>query len=434
MDASSPPALPRPDVADSDRQARLMLRRHKAIATALLLLMAALMLGSYALPQGFGVAVLQAAAKAGFVGGIADWFAVTALFRHPLGLPIPHTAIIPAHKERLGRALGRFVANHVFTDAEVRRTLARLDLAGIVARFFADPAAIGPAAEALGGMLPRILASIEDGRARRLFVRLLPRVLGGPGAGRVMAGALRKLVEGGRHQEVFGFILVRLKEVLAEREDALRRAIEERVREQGGVLVGWALGASVARRVIAQINHELEKMADDGSDLRAAFDEWVRREIAHIEEDPERAAEIGRAIRRVLGHPTIRAWAADVWSRLRLALEADAARPNGRTRALLEQALANLGTLLETDPAARARLQRGAEGVLIRLLPSAQVSVAGFIAEVVSHWDAATITEKLELRVGKDLQFVRVNGTLVGFLVGGLLYAALRAAFGPVAF
>jgi uncharacterized membrane-anchored protein YjiN (DUF445 family) len=431
MDVSAP--LP-PEASDADRDARRTLARHKAFATGLLLVMAAVTLASYALPVGFATAVLQAAAKAGFVGGIADWFAVTALFRHPLGLPIPHTAIIPAQKARLGRALGRFVGNHVFTDAEVRRMLGRIDVAGIVARFLADPAATRPAAQALAGMLPRLLATVEDGRARRLLARLVPRVLGGPAAGRMVAGALRKLVEGGRHQDVFSFILDRLKVVLAEREEELRRAIEERVREQGGALVGWALGASIARRVLSQVNAELARMEGDGSELRAAFDEWMRREIGRIEEDPERAAEIGRALRRVLAHETVLGWMRDVWSRLRLAVEADAARPNGHTIALFEGALANLGALLASEPAARARLQQAVERVIATLLPSAQASLAGFIADVVANWDAATITEKLELRVGRDLQYVRVNGTLVGFLVGGAVYALLHVAFGPVAF
>ena len=133
-------------------------------------------------------------------------------------------------------------------------------------------------------------------------------------------------------------------------------------------------------------------------------------------------------------HETIQLWVWDVWSRLRLALEADAARPGGHTVALLAGALGNLGTMLETDPGARARVQRAAENVLVSILPAAQARVSGFIATVVTRWDDATIVEKLELRVGKDLQYVRVNGTLVGFLVGGLLYALLRALFGPVAF
>jgi uncharacterized membrane-anchored protein YjiN (DUF445 family) len=432
MDASA--SLPPPPVTDPDREARRTLARHRAFATGLLVLMGLLTLGSYALPAGTATEVLQAAAKAGFVGGLADWFAVTALFRHPLGLPIPHTAIIPAQKARLGRALGWFVANHVFTEAEVARTLSRLDLAGIIRRFLSDPAATRPAAEALASMMPRLLATIEDGRARRAFSRIMPRVLGGAGAGRVIGRALRKLMEGGRHQEVFSFILDRLKVTLADREDALRAAIEERVREQGGRLVGWALGASIARRVMGQINAELSKMESDGSDLRAAFDEWMRREIDHIETDPARAAEIGRAVRRVLVHESVQAWTWDVWSRLRLALEADAAKPSGHTMAFLEGALANLGRMLATDPGARARLQLAAEGIASRVLPSAQAQMSDFIASVVAHWDAATITDKLELRVGKDLQYVRVNGTLVGFLAGGVVYAVLRLTFGHVSF
>ena len=139
-------------------------------------------------------------------------------------------------------------------------------------------------------------------------------------------------------------------------------------------------------------------------------------------------------MRRVMAHDTVRAWVWDIWSRLRLALEADATRANGHTVAYIAAALGNLGVLLETDAGARARAQRAAEGILISMLPAAQARVAGFIADVVGNWDSATITEKLELRVGSDLQYVRVNGTLVGFLVGGLLYIALRAAFGPVGF
>jgi uncharacterized membrane-anchored protein YjiN (DUF445 family) len=419
--------------ADPDAAARQALGRHRAAATALLLLMAALMLGSYALPPSFATDLLQAASKAGFVGGIADWFAVVALFRHPLGLPIPHTAILPAQKARLGRALGRFVANHVFTEAEVARTLSRLDLAGIVRHFLQDPAASRPAAQALAGMLPKLLASVEDGRARRAVARLVPRLLGGAATGRVVGRALRGLVEGGRHVEVLTFILGEIKTILAAKEEQLRTAIEEKVREQGGRLVGWAVGATVANRILAVLNAELDRIGPE-SGLRDAFDEWMQREIARIEEDPARAAEIGRAIRKVVAHETVQAWIWDIWARMRLALESDAARPNGHTVALLESAFNNLGTVLAEDPTARARLEAGAQGVIATLLPSAQTQLADFIAQVVENWDSKTVTEKLELRVGKDLQYVRVNGTLVGFLVGGALYAALTALFGHVAF
>ena len=419
---------------DPDAAARRALRLHRGVATGLLALMAALTLASYALPHGYASDLLQASAKAGLVGGLADWFAVTALFRHPLGLPIPHTAIIPRQKERLGRALGGFVANHVFTGAEMSRILGRIDVAGLLHRFLADPEATRPAAETIAGMMPRLLATVEDGRARRLAARLIPRVLGGPGAGRVVARALRTLVEGGRHQEVLGFILAELKTMLAQREDSLRQAIEARVAEQGGKLVGWALGASIARRVMGTMSAELDRMGPDGSEMRLAFDEWVGRELDRMETDPERAAEIGRALRRVVAHETVQAWLWDVWARLRLALEADAARPGGRTVPFLEGALANLGELMDRDPAARARVQVAAEAIAGRMLPSVQAHLAGFIGDVVVSWDSATIVDKLELRVGRDLQYVRVNGTLVGFLAGGALYAGLRWIFGYVAF
>ena len=416
---------PSPDIA-----ARRRLNRHRAVATGLVLVMAAITVATYAMPHGVTAEALRAAATAGFVGGIADWFAITALFRHPLGLPIPHTAIIPREQSRLGRALGRFVADHVFTEADVARMLGRLDLAGMVARFLADPASSRPAAEALATTLPRLLATIEDGRARKVMARILPRVLGGPEAGRVVARALRHLMEGGRHQEVFGYVLAQLKLLLAGREDALRVAIEERVREQGGRLVGWALGASIARRALAVINAELDKIEPDGSELRDAFDEWMRREIARIETDPARAAEIGAALRKVLAHDSVRVWFWDVWSRVRLSLEADAAKPNGRTVAFLAEALGNLGTLLRTDEAAHDRLQRVAQGIVAGFLPAAQAQLADFIAEVVDRWDTTTLVERLELRIGADLQFVRINGTLVGFVVGGLVYGALHATFG----
>ena len=419
---------------DPDILARRSLRQYRLFATGLLVLMAALTIATYFVPQGWWEGLLQAAAKAGFIGGIADWFAITALFRHPLGIPIPHTAIIPNQRLRLGQALGRFVATHVFTNDEVSNVLRRLDLPSIVHRFLADPAAAHPAAVALSGMLPKLLATVEDGRARRVLARVVPRIVGGPAAGQVVARALHSLVDGGRHQEVFSFILGQLKTLLVSREDAMRTAIEERVREQGGRLVGWALGASIARRVLVQINAELDKMSPDGSELRAAFDEWVRREIDRMETEPERAAEVGAAIRRVVAHDTIQAWMWDIWARIRIGLEADIGKPNGRVVAYVEAAFGNLGTILEADPTARARLQSAAEGIIRGLLPNAQVRIAEFIGQVVANWDTETLVDRLELRVGKDLQYIRMNGTIVGFLIGGLLYAVLDTLFGKTIF
>ncbi|RYJ01224.1 MAG: DUF445 domain-containing protein, partial [Acetobacteraceae bacterium] len=170
------------------------------------------------------------------------------------------------------------------------------------------------------------------------------------------------------------------------------------------------------------------------SDLRAAFEVWVRDEIDRLENDPERAASVGRALRQAVAHPTVAAWIEDIWARLKTALVADAGNPQGRTVALLEGAFANAGTLLEQDPAARDRLNRAVEGLLVPMVPAARAQLSAFIAQVVASWDTTQVTEKIELRVGRDLQYVRMNGTLVGFLVGGVLYALLTAMFGRVSF
>ncbi len=424
-------SLPDPD---PDAAARRALSRTKAFASALLVLMAALVGLAYALPPGIPAQLLRACALAGLVGGIADWFAVTALFRHPLGLPIPHTAIIPAQKARLGAALGRFVAGTVVTPPEVARMLARFDIAGLLHRFLVDPDTIRPLARTLGAALPALLVRVEDGRARRLLARLLPRLLGGAAGGRVLARALRGLVEGGRHQEVLGFLVEQLRATIAARESHLRTLIEERVREQGGKLLGWAMGASIASRVLTALGAELDKIGPDSSDIRIAFDEWVRREIARIEEDPERAAELGRSLRDVLAHPTVLAWTWDVWARLRHAVERDLARPEGHVAGWLEATLAQLAGELTGDPRARDRLQLAAERLALRALPAVQAQLSTFIAGVVAGWDADTLTQRIELRVGRDLQFVRVNGTIVGFLVGGVLYGVLRVVFEPGGF
>ena len=198
--------------------------------------------------------------------------------------------------------------------------------------------------------------------------------------------ALHGLLEGGRHQDVLTFILTQFRGLLLAKEDQLRAVIAERVREQGGRLVGWALGAQVARRVLTALNGELDKVGPDGSELRDAFDAWMRAEILRMETDPERAAEVGRAIRQVVAHDTVQAWLWDIWARLRLAMEADAARPGGHTVAFIEGALANFGSLLESDPAVRARLQGAVETVVLTVLPSARASLSTFIGDVVSNW------------------------------------------------
>jgi uncharacterized membrane-anchored protein YjiN (DUF445 family) len=421
---------------DADQPARLALARQKRRATALLGGMGGLTVAGYALAdaygQGYWTGLLQATAKAGLVGGLADWFAVTALFRHPLGLPIPHTAIIPAQKERLGRALGGFVATHVFTDADMETALAGIDLPAALAGMLRDPRVSDLLGRGLVKLVPPLLDGLEAGRIADIMTRLAPGLMSDGQLAPVVAKALRALVDGDRHQEVLSFLLGQIKQMLKQREAHLHQLIEDRVREQGGRLLGWAIGGSIADRVLSAINLELDRTDPHDSGLREAVTVWMRQEIDLIETDPERARDLGETLRGLFTHDSLRLWSADVWSRARGVIETDIADEDGWVRGLATRALDKAVRSLETDTSVRQAVSNALLTLATRGLPGVRERLSGFIASVVAGWNTRLLTERLELRIGPDLQYVRINGTLVGALVGGALYVGLKLVFGAV--
>ncbi|ACI53034.1 protein of unknown function DUF445 [Gluconacetobacter diazotrophicus PA1 5] len=423
-------------LSEADRAAWLNLRRYRRAATGLLAGMGVLTAAGYAAPaaglvgDGLWLDVLRSGAKAGVVGGLADWFAVTALFRHPLGLPIPHTAILPAQKARLGEALGRFVATHVFTEDDVNAALDRIDLPEIVAGLLDDPATAETVSRMLAGAAPGVMNRLEDGRAGSAMGRIMPMILGGEDVAPIVARTLRALVEGDRHQEVLSFLLARLKDGLKAKEASLRAMIEDRVREQGGRVLGWAIGGSIATKVLVAVNQELDRVDPQNSELRESFTNWVRGEIDRIETDPERRRDITGAIMGVVTHDSIRGWSGDVWRRMRVMIEADMRRPDGWSASIVQDTLLRLADQMRTDAALRERMVGTARRMILGSLPFLRERLSRFIASVVAGWDADLLSSRLELRVGKDLQFVRLNGTLVGFLAGAGLSLLLQLLFG----
>ncbi|GBQ22305.1 hypothetical protein AA0472_0732 [Acetobacter estunensis NRIC 0472] len=420
----------------TDDEARHALTRQKRAATGLLAFMGGLTAVGYLAPlygwvsENLWLDTLRAGAKAGVVGGLADWFAVTALFRHPMGLPIPHTAIIPAQKERLGRALGRFVTTQVFTEEEVDRVLARIDLPGFVGRLLSDPATAATLTSGLVGAVPQLLERLEDGRASAAVDRTLPLLLGGSNLAPVIARGLRALVDGNHHQEVLTFLLQQLKSGLQAREPALRTMIEERVREQGGRLLGWAIGGSIASKVLVAASEELDRINPDDSSIREGFTAWVHSEIDRLENDPKRADDLSQVLKAVFSHETMQTWGTDIWARVKRMIGTDLEREDGWSATLIREALFRLAAQAQDDPAMRARIKETARKSVHRSLPYLREHLSNFIASVVGNWDAVSVSEKLELRVGRDLQYVRVNGTLVGFGVGALLSLFLELVFG----
>jgi len=421
-----------------DIAARRVLRRMRRVAGGLLVGMAGVTALGYGLPA-FGLvadnawlSLLRAGARAGVVGGIADWFAVTALFRHPLGVPIPHTAILPRQKNRLGQALGRFVAGQFFTEEDVGRALAAAGLPDIVARSLRDPRTVATVSQALRSALPEMFERLEDGRAAAAISGVLPSLVGGDDLAPIVVKGLRALVDGDRHQEVLSFLLLRVKIMVREKESSLRTMIEDRVREQGGRMLGWAIGGSIASKVLTALNQELERIDPQDSELREGFSAWIREEVDRIEHDPERRADIAEAVGGVLTHDSLKAWSQDVWRRARGLAEADCERPDGWTACAVEAMLLRFSEQVAHDQALRAKIEHGALTLIGAMLPAIREKLTGFIASVVSRWDAVALTEKLELRVGRDLQFIRINGTVVGFIVGVVLEAVLRLCFGQI--
>ncbi|MCI2008117.1 MAG: DUF445 domain-containing protein [Acetobacter peroxydans] len=422
--------------SDADLAARRTLRRYKLAATGLLAGMGGLTIAGYAAPalgwvrDNFWLEMFRAGARAGVVGGIADWFAVVALFRRPMGLPIPHTAILPAQKDRLGRALGRFVAGQVFTEKEVERVLSQVDVPAFLADALEDPATQEAVVRGVVRSAPQILDRLEDGRASNAFSRVMPRLLGGSDLAPVIAKALRSLVDDDRHQEVLSYLLGQIKDGLQAKESVLRAMIEDRVREQGGRFLGWAIGGSIATKVLLAAGKELDRIDPENSSLREGFTAWVRAQIDQIETDPEHGREFTQAVTGVLSHESVVGWWADIWQRFRRMVEADVEDPEGRVATLVREGLMRLACQARDDDVLRRRIMDNVNRTTLRMLPFIRERMVEFIARVVSGWNAVEMADKLELRVGKDLQFIRFNGTLVGFGVGALLFAVLRLAFG----
>lgn len=369
--------------------------------------------------------MLRGGTQAGVVGGLADWFAVTALFRHPLGLPIPHTAILPRRKAALGAALGRFVAEHFFTDADVARVLARCNFADLVANALEEPQTFASVSAALRSVIPALCARLEDGSSEAAIKKIVPQLLSGVDLNPLLLRAMQAMVEGEVHQEVFSFFLAQFKELIMTREADLRDFVAARVREQGGRLVGWALGGAVANQVLDALKMELERVDPMDSDLRSGFTKWVRGKIGDMAEHPERARALVQALGGFFGHESLREWGGGLWQRMRVMALEDSADPNGWSAQAFEALLTQIITTLKNNGPLAQKLDQAVTQSVLRLMPGIRREITQLIPRVVESWDGPGLSARLEAGVGRDLAYIRVNGTVVGFVVGALLEGAL---------
>jgi uncharacterized membrane-anchored protein YjiN (DUF445 family) len=405
------------------RARRLAAARRRA--TALLAAVTALFVAVTAVGvHGTLLGYVQAGAEAAMVGGVADWFAVTALFRRPLGLPIPHTALIVERKDQFAATLGQFVQEN-FLNAEVLTE--RLRSAGLVPRLAAGLADKRNAARLAGHAADAAVTvadALRDEDVQRVLTAELTKALDGvevaPLAGRV----LRVVIAGGHHADLFNLITRAADQYLADHYTELRDLFE-------GEAPRW-IPDTVYRRVFDRLHSRLRQrlaaMAADPDDkTRRQFDEWLAGLPGRLESDPE-LRQRGEDLKRdVLGSPLLRDWSSSLWQHVKDALRSQAADPDSGLNRRLGEALVAVGQRLETDRRLQDGLERMVESGVRALADRFHDELAGLVTGTIERWDAEQTSSQLELLLGRDLQFIRINGTVVGAGVGLALHAIALA-------
>jgi len=393
------------------------------LATGLLVVMLGLLsLGLVFRTRWPGLEWLVAFAEAATVGAVADWFAVVALFRRPLGLPIPHTALIPRNKDRIGAELGRFIEQHFLTPENVTAKLAELDPVGRGARWLSLPANRARVAARLREALPTLLDALDDAEIERLIGGAVTRRLEALDLARLSGAALDFVTEDQRHQALFDQALVLIAGWL----DRNRALILAKFGEQSSFTPRFVDGYIVKRFVDGMIDLIREVAETPHHEIRFRFDRTVRDFVARLGIDPAfraRAEAVKQDAIRLLAPEK---FTASLWRELKRHLAEPAGAEVSPLERQIDGALAHLAQSLRQDADLKARVDRAVARVAGALTGRLRHQVGSLIADVVRRWDFREVGDRLELEVGRDLQFIRLNGTLVGGLVGLALHGVLQ--------
>jgi len=412
------PALPRSGAAPVDRA-----RRMRLTATGLLVVMAALYLVARQLAGDHPAwGYLLAFAEAAMVGGLADWFAVTALFRHPLGVPIPHTAIIPENKDRIADTMAAFLRENFLTPQVVARRLANMNLAAAAGDWLADPAKGGSTRlrDGAAELAAQVLESLDPERlgtqVRGGLFRQIDKLEVSPLLGQMLNTAITD----GRHMPVIDSLVRWSGLTLEDNEDLIRDLIHRRA---NAVLRWTGLDEKLANSVLDGLYKLLaEVIVDPAHPLRGKIEEGLAKLAQDLQHDAELRDRVERLKGELIANPAVSTWWQGVWERLRTAMLARLRRPAGSGEGQFSEALAELGRHLRDDPALQLQINRFARRTVVGISVRYGDQIVRLVSETVKRWDAATVTDRIEGAVGRDLQFIRINGTLVGGLVGVLIH------------
>jgi uncharacterized membrane-anchored protein YjiN (DUF445 family) len=410
------------DAGDATRAAEL--RRIKALATAVLASCLLLLVIAKALADRHpAFAFIAAFAEAATIGGLADWYAVVALFRRPLGLPIPHTAIIRKNQHRIADKLGEFIEVHFLSAGPVEAKLKQIDFASFLADWLNDRKRSGDLARFVLQLLPEALSAIETSGLKTFLTRRIVSQLEGLDLAPLAAGTLRAFVQGGRHQVLLDDLMIAVHQSL--NDPQMLAAIRARIRDELPTLLKfYRADKYVLKKVVASATAFFEEVRNDPlHPLRGEFDRMVRSFIDRLGSEPAYADRIGQLKRDVLARPELGDLARNLWSNI-TAFVGDSAGGAGLLQHHLSSMFMEAGRQLAADPEMRGEINQGVVVVLRSFIAEQKSGVSSFIADQVKSWDMRQLIGLIELNIGRDLQYIRFNGTLIGGLAGLGLYTA----------
>ncbi len=384
------------------------------VGVALLFVVTSLLMSSYP-----WLGVVAAFAEAGMIGALADWFAVSALFRRPLGLPIPHTAIVPSRKNDIGQALARFIRDHFLVKDAVLPRLSRANLAGRLGTWLAREDNAHLVSRDLGQALDWLIGAVDSTELRQSLRDSLQRALEQASVSAGL-GVVLDVFTSGDHAQA-------LVDQLVEVGRSQLRSNEERIRGRIKDRSPWWLPRFVDEEIYTQLVGEVQRILDEIGDdpthsARADFNRRLQDLRTALRDDPV-VMERGQILRdEFLRHPAVKAYLDDLWQRIRSYLSDALSDPGSPIRAGLEQELRIIGRRLQEDTEISERLNGWLRELITYLVETYRQPLSEIVSDTIEQWDATATAERIELYIGRDLQFIRINGTLVGGLVGVLIY------------
>jgi uncharacterized membrane-anchored protein YjiN (DUF445 family) len=424
-----PPAEPpRPDDAASlalqpikdEELKREQLEQMKRRATGLLLLAFVVFAVTRVLESRYPwLGYIRATAEASMVGGLADWFAVTALFRYPMGLRIPHTAIIPNRKERIGRSLGNFVQNNFLSPGVIRMRLQKASIAARLADWLAEPAhgeVVGRHAAAAVSGLVQVL---KDEEVQELIETSVSKRVRDTQVAPLMGKALSLMTHNNRHQELLDAALRLVGRLMDENREGLR----QRIRDELPWWVPTPIDDKIYQKIVSGIETTLEEVAvNPEHPLRHRYNEAMLEFVEKLRTSPD-MIERGEHLKEdLLQHPAVRGYSASLWADVKASVLKHAADPGSEFRRRIAHTVTRFAESMRNDPEMMEKVDGWVESAVLYIVEQYRGEVADLIATTVAAWDPEDTTRKIELQIGKDLQFIRINGTLVGGLAGLVIY------------